>query len=96
MKRHRLSDLVKKARSTLCCLKRYTLDLHIFKFSVCVYINILQTVIIKNWSRKKNGVATVVLGKVDFEAKHITQSKEGHFTVMRGCTSKTKLKFTQI
>ena len=81
IKRHRVTEWIKKQDPSICCLQETHLkpkDMHILK--------------VKEWKKilhatnreKRSGVAVLVSDKIDFKTKKVTRDKEGHYIVIKG------------
>ena len=81
IKRHRVSDWIKKQEPTICCLKETHLrakDTHRLK------VRGWKKIFHANGNDKKAGVAILISDKTDFKAKVIKKDKEGHYIMKKG------------
>ena len=75
MKRHRLVEWIKTQEVSTCCLK----EMHLTKED-------RHRLIVKNWKSifyanrnpKKAGIMLLILDKIDFKTKTVTNNKEEH------------------
>ena len=73
IKRHRVTEWIKKQDPSICCLQETYLkrkDMH--RLKVKGWKNIFQA----NNSDKKAGVAVLISDKIDFKTKKVTRDKE--------------------
>ena len=78
IKRHRVTEWIKKQHPSICCLHLKPKDIHRLK--------------VKGWKKifhannrgKKTGVAVLVSDKIDFKTKKVTSDKEGHYIMIKG------------
>ena len=81
MKRHRISEWLRKHDPHICCLQEThlrTKDLHILK--VKGWKEIFQA----KRQEKKAGVAILISDKIDFKRRAIKRDPEGHFIIRKG------------
>ena len=81
IKRHRLTEWLRKQDPTFCCIQETHLrnkDKHYLR------VKGWKTVFQANGSRKQAGVAILISNKIDFQPKLIKKDKEGHYILIKG------------
>ena len=87
IKRHRVTDWIKKQDPSICCLQRIqfrTTDTH--RWKVWGWKKIFHA----NGNDKKVGVAILISDKVDFK------TKEGHYIMIKGSTQEETITLVNI
>jgi exonuclease III len=81
IKRHRLTDWLRKQYPTFCCIQETQLrdkDRHYLR------IKGWKTIFQTNGLKKQAGVAILISNKIEFQHKVIKKDKEGHFILIKG------------
>ena len=80
-KRYTLAECIQKQDRYICCLQEtHFRPTDAYRLKVRGWKKIFQTSEIQ----KKNGVAILISGKIDFKIKTITRDKEGHYIMIKG------------
>ena len=93
IKRHRLTDWIRKQDPTFCCLQETHLrvkDKHYLR------VKGWKTILQANGLRKQVGVAILISDKIDFQPKVIKRDSEGHFLLVKGKIQQEELSILNI
>ena len=87
MKRHRVSDWIKKQDPSICCLQ----EIHFrHKDTSSLKIKGWRTIYHSNGPQKKAGVAILISDKLDFTPKTVVRDEEGHYIIIKGYPANKK------
>ena len=75
-----MADLIKKQKSTICCLQETHLRARTYRLKVKGWEKIFHA----NGQDRKAGVAILMSDKIDFKTKAIKKNKEGHYLMAKG------------
>ena len=81
IKRHRVTEWIKKEDPSICCLQETHLkpkDMHRLK------VKGRKKIFHSNNREKKAGVTILVSDKIDLKIKKVTSDKEGHYIMIKG------------
>ena len=81
IKRHRVTEWIKKQDTSICCLQETHLklkDMHRLK------VKGWKKIFHANNKEKKAGVAVLVSDKIDLKTKKVTRDKEGYYIMIKG------------
>jgi exonuclease III len=81
IKRHRVTDWLRKLNPTFCCLQKTHLrkiDRHYLRMKAW------KTILQASGLKKQAGVAILISNKIDFQPEVIKKDKEGHFILSKG------------
>jgi exonuclease III len=93
IKRHHLTNWIKKKDPTICCLQEtHLINRNKHRLRVKGWKKIYQA----NGSQKQAGVAIFVLDKVDFKPTLIKQDKEGHSILLKGEIHQKEIKIINL
>lgn len=90
IKRHRVSEWIKKQDPLICCLQETHFrpkDTSRFKWKTIYHANVHQ---------KKVGVAILTSDKLDFKPKTIIRDEEGHYIILEGSVQQEDLTILNI
>ena len=93
IKRHRLTDWIRKQDPTFCCLQETHLrvkDKHYLR------VKGWKTILQANGFRKQAGVTILISDKIDFQSKVIKRDSEGHFLLVKGKIQQEELSILNI
>ena len=93
IKRHRVSEWIKKQDPSICCLQETHLrvkDTSRFK------VRGWKTIYHANGHQKKAGVAILISDKLDFQPKTIIRDEEGHYIILEGTVQQEDLTIVNI
>ena len=93
IKRHRLTDWIRKQDPTFCCIQETHLNVKDKNYlRVKGWKKILQA----NGLGKRAGVAFLISDKIDFQPKVIKRDTEGHFLLVKGKTHREECSILNI
>ena len=81
IKRHRLTDWLRKQDPTFCCIQETHLSV---KDKHYLRVKGWKTILQANGLRKQAGVAILISDKIDFQPKVIKKDTECHFMLIKG------------
>ena len=81
IKRHRLTDWIRKQDPTICCIQEIHL---IVKDKNHLRVKGWKTILQASGLRKRAGVAILISDKIDFKPNVIKRDLEGHFYLVKG------------
>ena len=82
MKRHRVSDWIKKQDPSICCLQ----DTHFEPKDISrLKVRGWRMIYHANGPQKKAGVAILISDRLDIKLKTIVGDTEGHYIFLKGC-----------
>ena len=93
IKRHRVTDWIRKQDPYICCLQETHLrkkDAH--RLRVKGWKKVFQA----NGNEKKAGVAILISDKLDLKVKDITRDNEGHFIILKGAIQQEEITLVNI
>ena len=85
IKRHRVSDWIKKQDPSICCLQEPNFRV---KYTQRLKVRGWKKLLLAIRNDKKVGVAILISDKIDFKTKPITKGKEGHYIMIKGSIQK--------
>ena len=81
VKRHRVSDWIKKQDPSICCLQ----ETHFrTKDTSRLKVREWRTIYHFNGHQKQAGVAFLISDKLDFKPKTVVRVEEGHYIIIKG------------
>ena len=81
IKRHRVADLIKKQKPSICCLQ----EAHFrAKDTYRLKVKAQEKILHANGQEGKEGVAILISDKIIFKTKAIKKDKEGHNLLVKG------------
>ena len=93
IKRHRLSDWIKKQDPSICCLQ----ETHFrTKDTPRLKVRGWKTIYHANGHQKKAGVAILISDKLDFKPKTVIRDEEGHYILLKGSIQQEDLTIVNI
>ena len=93
IKRHRVSEWIKKQNPSICCLQETHFrpkDTSRFK------VRGWKTIYHASGHQKKAGVTILVSDKLDFKPKTIIRDEEGHYIILKGSVQQEDLTILNI
>ena len=93
IKRHRVSEWIKKQNPSICCLQETHFrpeDTSRFK------VRGWKTMYHANGHQKKAGVAILISDQLDFKPKTIIRDEEGHYIILKGSVQQEDLTILNI
>uniref|UniRef100_A0A8D1LR39 exodeoxyribonuclease III n=1 Tax=Sus scrofa TaxID=9823 RepID=A0A8D1LR39_PIG len=81
IKRHRVTDWIKKQKPSICCLQETHLRA---KDTYRLKVRGWEKIFHANGQDRKAGVAILISDKIDFKTKAIKKDKEGHYLMVKG------------
>ena len=78
VKRHTVTDWIKKQEPTICCLQETDLRA---KDTRRLKVRVWKKIFHANGNDKKVGVAILLSDKIDFKANAIKKDREGHYMI---------------
>ena len=81
IKRHRLTDWIRKQDPTFCCIQETHLNI---KDKNYLRVKGWKTILQTNGLRKQAKVAILISDKIDFQPKVIKRDTEGNFLLVKG------------
>ena len=93
IKRHRVSDWIKKQDPFICCLR----ETHFRqKDTYNLKIKCWRTIYHSNGPQKKAGVAILISDKLKFTPKTVVRDEEGHYLIVKGSIQQEDLTILNI
>ena len=93
IKRHRVSDWIKKQDPSICCLQ----ETHFRqKDTYSLKIKGWRTIYHSNGPQKKAGVAILISDKLKFTPKTVVRDEEGHYIILKGSIQQEDLTLLNI
>ena len=93
IKRHRVSEWIKKQNPSICCLQETHLTPEdTSRFKVRGWKRIYHA----NGHQKKAGVAILIADQLDFKPKTIIRDEEGHYIILKGTVQQEDLTILNI
>uniref|UniRef100_A0A8C0MYV0 RNA-directed DNA polymerase n=1 Tax=Canis lupus familiaris TaxID=9615 RepID=A0A8C0MYV0_CANLF len=93
IKRHRISDWIKKQDPSICCLQETHLRQ---KDTYSLKIKGWRTIYHSNGPQKKAGVAILISDKLKFTPKTVVRDEEGHYLILKGSIQQEDLTILNI
>ena len=85
IKRHTVSDWIKKQDPSICCLQ----ETHFRpKGTSRLKVRGWRTIFHANGHRNKAGVAIFISDKLDFKPKAVIRHEDGHYIIIKGLSNK--------
>ena len=93
IKRHRVSDWIKKQDPSICCLQ----ETHFRpKDTSSLKMKGWRTIYHSNGPQKKAGVATLISDTLKFIPKTVVRDEEGHYIILKGSIQQEDLTIMNI
>jgi len=85
IKRHRMSEWIKKQDPSICCLqKTHFIPKDTYRLKMKRWRNIYHA----NGCQKKDRVAILISDKLDFKPKTVKRDEEEHYNILKGLSNK--------